>query len=156
MPTKPAPRVNHLAAIHIAQKALGLTNEDASALKLAVTGQASSKDMTAQQRARYLAHLSNLQGRSAPAPKRSVAARSPDDAQDARWRKARALWHELALLGAVHVDADGALMAYVTRQTKVSAWRFLNGYQVNSVIEALKNWQARVMQSTQQEAPHAG
>ena len=151
-----APRANHLAAIHMAQKALGLTTEDAAALKLAVTGQASSKDMTAQQRARYLAHLSNLQGRSAPAPKRSVAARSPDDAQDARWRKARALWHELALLGAVHVDADGALMAYVTRQTKVSAWRFLNGYQVNSVIEALKNWQARVSQSTQQEAPHAG
>ena len=156
MPTKPAPRQNHLAAIHMAQKALGLTTEDAAALKLAVTGQASSKDMTAQQRARYLAHLSNLQGRSAPAPKRSVAARSPDDAQDARWRKARALWHELALLGAVHVDADGALMAYVTRQTKVSAWRFLNGYQVNSVIEALKNWQARVSQSTQQETPHAG
>ena len=156
MPTKPAPRQNHLAAIHMAQKALGLTTEDAAALKLAVTGQASSKDMTAQQRARYLAHLSNLQGRMAPAPKRSVAARSPDDAQDARWAKARALWHALHLAGVVHTDTDGALMQYVMRQTKVSAWRFLNGHQVNSVIEALKNWQARVSQSTQQEAPHAG
>lgn len=154
-----APRQNHLAAIHMAQKALGLTNEDAAALKLAVTGQSSSKDMTAQQRARYLAHLSNLQGRMAPAPKRSVAARSPDDAQDARWRKARAIWHELAVLGVVHTDTDTSLMHYVMRQTKLSAWRFLNGYQVNSVIEALKNWQARVMQPTQsaeQEAPHAG
>ena len=160
MPTKPAPRQNHLAAIHIAQKALGMTAEDARALKISITGQASAKDMTAQQRARYLAHLSNLQGHvqgaRAPAPKRSVAARSPDDAQDSRWRKARALWHALALLGVVHTDTDAALMQYVMRQTKVSAWRFLNGYQVNSVIEALKNWQARITQMTQSETPHAG
>lgn len=149
MPTKPAPRQNHLAAIHIAHKSLGLTADDAVALKMAITGQASAKDMTAQQRARYLAHLSGLQGRCAPSPKRSVAARSPDDAQDARWAKARALWHALAAAGAVHTDTDGALMQYVMRQTKVSAWRFLNGYQVNSVIEALKNWQARVTRGTQ-------
>lgn len=157
MPKAAAPRANHLAAIHMAQKALGMTKEDAAALKLTITGQASSKDMTAQQRARYLAHLASLQGRAAPVhPKRSAQARSVDDPQDSRWAKARALWHALHLAGAVHTDTDAALLAYVKRQTRVEHWRFLNGYQVNSVIEALKNWQARVMQSTQQETPHAG
>lgn len=152
---KPVPRQNHLAAIHMAQKALGLSSDDAAALKLAVTGQASSATMTAAQRAHYLAHLSGLQGRPAPSARRSVAARSPDDEQDARWGKARALWHALHLAGAVRVDTDAALMTYVTRQTKVSAWRFLNGYQVNSVIEALKNWHARVTQATQSAQPAA-
>lgn len=43
---RPASRNNDLAAIHIATKALGLTTEDAQALKLHVTGKASAKDMT--------------------------------------------------------------------------------------------------------------
>lgn len=147
-----APRANHLAAIHIAHKSLGLSHDDAISLKLAITGQASSKDMTAQQRARYLAHLAGLQGLRPTVPhtsaKRSPAARSADDPADARWLKARALWHSLAALGTVHTDTDAALMAYVKRQTRVEHWRFLNGYQVNTVIEALKNWHARVTQQT--------
>ncbi len=147
-----APRANHLAAIHIAHKALGLSVDDAISLKLAITGRASSKDMTAQQRARYLAHLAGLQGLRPTVPhasaKRSPAARSVDDPQDARWLKARALWHALAAAGVVHTNTDAALMQYVKRQTRVEHWRFLNGYQVNAVIEALKNWQARLEQQT--------
>lgn len=142
-----APRQSHLAAIHMAQKALGLSAEDASALKLAVTGKASSADMSAAQRSQYLAHLSGLQERAgliAPRQaKRPYVQRSVDDAQDERWGKARALWHALSDAGVVHTNTDAALMAYVKRQTHMEAWRFLNGYQVNAVIEALKKWCVR-------------
>ncbi|MCB8748328.1 regulatory protein GemA [Rhodoferax sp. U2-2l] len=148
---KPAPRQNHLAAIHMAQKALGLSAEDASALKLHVTGQASSATMTALQRKQYLAHLAGLQERAALArgekpaytPKRDPRHRSLDDADDERWQKARALWHALAGAGVVRVDTDAALTAYVKGKIKVDAWRFLNSYQVNQVIEMLKQWCVR-------------
>ena len=150
---KPAPRQSHLAAIHMAQKALGLSADDAQALKLAVTGMASSADMGAAQRAQYLAHLSGLQERAgliAPRPgKRPVVQRSAQDDQDERWGKARALWHALAVAGVVHTDTDAALQAYVKRQTKLEHWRFLNGYQVNAVIEALKKWCLRSDVSTE-------
>lgn len=143
----PVPRQSHLAAIHVAQKALGLSADDASALKLAITGKASSADMSEAQRKKYLAHLSGLQERAgliAPRPqKRTYVQRNADDDQDERWGKARALWHALAAADVVHTNTDAALMAYVKRQTKLEHWRFLNSYQVNSVIEALKKWCTR-------------
>lgn len=150
--TKPDIRQSHLAAIHMAQKALHLSKEDASALKFSVTGKYSAADMTGLQRRQYLAHLSNLQARDAVAqgtkpayvPKRPPEQRSVDDDQDARWNKARALWAALATAGHVHTDTDAALMAYVARQTKIDHWRFLNSYQITSVIEALKRWIRRV------------
>lgn len=149
---------NHLAAIHIAHKALGLSADDAVALKLSVTGVASAGDMTTQQRKRYLAHLADLQARAAlqrgdkPAytPKRPPLHRTIDDDQDERWHKARALWAALATAGVVHTNTDAALMAYVQRQAKVTHWRFLNSYQVNNVIEALKRWCVRVGVPTQE------
>jgi hypothetical protein len=104
--------------------------------------------MSALQRKQYLAHLSGLQERAgliAPRPnKRPYVQRSADDSQDERWGKARALWHALAQAGAVRIDTDAALQAYVKRQTKLEHWRFLNGYQVNGVIEALKKWCKRL------------
>lgn len=145
-------RQAHLAAIHIAQKALRLTTEDAQALKSAVTGVASAGAMTPAQRRKYLAHLSTLQARQAVAqggkpayqPERPAHHLAVDDAQDDRWHKARFIWANLARAGHVHTDTDAALMAYVKRQAHVEHWRFLNTVQINSVIEALKRWAARV------------
>ena len=147
-----ATRQGHLAAIHMAQKALGLSADDASALKLAVTGKASAADMTDAQRKKYLAHLSGLQARVAVAAGQQPAWQSPRkptqraaaDDQDDRWHKARALWSALARAGHVHTDTDAALMAYVSRQVKVAHWRFLNTAQINTVIEAIKRWCLRV------------
>lgn len=145
-------RQAHLAAIHIAQKALRLTTEDAQALKSAVTGVASAGAMTPAQRRKYLAHLSTLQARQAVAqggkpayqPDRALAQRSGDDPGDQRWHKARMLWTLLADAGHVHVNTDAALIAYARRQTHVEHWRFLNDAQITSVIEALKRWCRRV------------
>ncbi|MDP3652428.1 MAG: regulatory protein GemA [Rhodoferax sp.] len=146
--SKPAPRQSHLAAIHMAQKALGISADDAISIKLHVTGKASAADMSAPQRQMYLAHLSGLQASQALArgekpaytPQRAPQHRAIDDDQDERWSKARALWGALATAGVVRTNTDAALMAYVKRQTKVDAWRFLNSHQVNTVIEALKRW----------------
>ena len=146
--TKPATHKNHLAAIHIAFNALGLTQDDACALKQSVTGVASAKDMTVQQRKRLLARLAELQANAAKAkgetpayvPKRNSLYRTVDDDQDDRWAKARVLWAALATAGHVHTDTDAALMAWVKRQTRSDHWRFLNSHQVNTVIESLKKW----------------
>lgn len=152
---------NHLAAIHIAFKALGISKDDACALKQAVTGVASAGDMSEQQRRRLLAHLANLQaGRAtqrgekpAYVSKRPALERSVDDRSDERWHKARMLWRVLADAGHVHTGTDAALMAYVQRQTHMDHWRFLNGHQINEVIEALKRWCKRVDVPTE-AAPH--
>ena len=133
------------------QKALHLERDDATALKLAVTGVASAADMTLAQRRQYLAHLSALQARAAVAAgqkpawqkQRPASNQALADDGDDRWFKARALWGALATAGEVHTNTDAALMAYVTRQTKLAHWRFLNTFQITSVIESLKRWCAR-------------
>lgn len=140
---------NHLAAIHMAHKALGLSKDDALALKMEIVGVESARDMTEQQRRRYLHHLSRLQSKQnglpqpAPISPRNAVQRSVDDPKDARWGKARALWHVLATQGKVKTDTDAALIGFVSRQTGMDAWRFLNSYQVNEIIESLKRWVAR-------------
>lgn len=147
MATKPT-RVQHLAAIHISEKALRLNREDAAVLKTQVTGVASSGDMNASQRAHYLAHLAVLQAKAAEArgekpayqPKRPALVRNIDDSADAQWGKARALWHVLAVAGQVRIDADEALQTYATNQSGVSAWRFMTQPQITHIIESLKKW----------------
>lgn len=159
---KPAPRQSHLAAIHMAQKALGISADDAVSIKLHVTGKASAADMSALQRQVYLAHLSGLQASRALArgekpaytPKRRPLYRTVDDDQDERWGKARALWGALATAGVVRINTDAALLEWVKGQTKLDAWRFLNSYQINILIESLKHWCVRAnvsMQSTRGE-----
>lgn len=146
--TTPAPRQNHLAAIHMAQKALGLSAEDAVALKRSVVGVASAADMTAPQRRQYLAHLAVLQASAATArgekpayaPKRPTLVRNIEDAGDYQWGKARAMWHALAVAGQVRANTDTALQAYAKRQTGVDAWRFMTQPQITKVIESLKKW----------------
>ena len=144
---QPAPREkNYLAAIHIAQKSLSLSKDDAEALKLQIVGVASAAGMSDAQRRRYLAHLTKLQERAGlrtavpAAGARPPLQRAIADGADERWAKARTLWALLAQAGQVRTDTDAALMAYVQRQTHLEHWRFLNSYQVNTVIESLKRW----------------
>lgn len=53
-------RAVDIKAIHAMQRELGLQGDDAEALKLSVTGVASSADMNDLQRAKYRAHLQRL------------------------------------------------------------------------------------------------
>lgn len=147
-PAKAANRKADLATIHILQKECGLDKDAAEALKIAITGIASSADMSFEQRSKYIGHLKRLKAAKSAKPSTYTAPRPPrdrsaDDEHDERWSKARVLWSLLARHGEVRVDTDRALMAYVTRQTRVEHWRFLNGHQINTVIESLKAWCAR-------------
>ncbi len=136
----PRDRRADLAAIHMIEKELyGADRDAARDLKLQVIGKASSGDMTDAERRSYLKHLHSVQKRTT----RPAARRSADDQRDDRWGKARALWTALVAAGHVRVDTDAALLSYVKRQTGVEQWRWLNGYQINAVIESLKKWIAR-------------
>lgn len=92
MTVKPENRQNHLAAIHMAQKALCLSADDATALKLAVTGVASAADMTASQRRQYrpsgrlASPAAVAQGREA-----LLSAQAPGTRAQQRRRRGRAL-----------------------------------------------------------------
>lgn len=136
---KPRDYKKDIRSIHALQRELGLLDDDARALKIQVTGKASSKDMTDRQRARFISHLLKLKDKQ-----RKQLHRSQADQQDARWDKARLLWSALHDAGAVRSNTDAALNSYVKRITKVDAWRWLNTYQINTVLEALKKWCERV------------
>ena len=148
--------MNHIATIHVLKAQCKLSDEDYRALLVQLTGKDSCKAMHATQLAQVRTHLDNLAVRLGvatakpafvPNPKftrqRAAGKRSDSDAQDERWAKARTLWAQLAAAGKVQADTDAALLAYVKRQTQLEAWRFLNGYQINMVVESLKRWLAR-------------
>lgn len=146
--TRPANRAADIATIHVLQKQLGITKDDAEALKRQLTGKASSADMSDAQRRRVIGHLRKLESHQkaigaalrVPAGNRQPADRAVDDPSKTRWEKARVLWSLLARAGEVKNDTDAALQAYAKRQTGVEQWRWLNGYQINTVIESLKRW----------------
>ncbi|WP_186270315.1 regulatory protein GemA [Burkholderia gladioli] len=138
----PRDRRADLAAIHIVEKALSMDRDAARDLKLQVIGKESSADMSDAERRRYLSHLKAIQ-KAQTGSARPTVHRSADDKQDDRWAMARALWAALAQAGHVRVDTDAALLSYVKRQTGVEQWRWLNGYQINAVIESLKKWASR-------------
>lgn len=140
---------NHIAAIHVLKSKLRLSDDDYRALLKTLTGQASSKDMTPGQRRAVRDHMQNLAERMgvvqptarrphAPAKFAQVkAAASPKE------RKVWALWHQLGRDGVVHNTSAAALHAWVERTVHVSALRFANDAQLDTLIEALKAWQQR-------------
>jgi phage gp16-like protein len=148
--------MNHIAAIHTLKSKIKMAEGDYRFLLSQLTGKDTCKTMNPVELAKVRQHFDNLAVRMGavaakpvfvPNPKftrqRAVGKRSDSDAADERWAKARTLWAQLAQAGKVQMDTDAALLAYVKRQTQLEAWRFLNGYQINMVIESLKRWAAR-------------
>ncbi|HDR9585248.1 TPA: regulatory protein GemA [Burkholderia stabilis] len=140
-----------LARIHVAKTQLGMDDETYRAMLRSVAGVDSARNLSPTGATTVLKHLERSGFRpttparpARPASHRPAARRSADDQHDERWSKARALWTALAAAGHVRVDTDAALLSYVKRQTGVEQWRWLNGYQINAVIESLKKWVARV------------
>jgi hypothetical protein len=136
-------RLADLKQIHALQREIGLSADDASALKLTLTGVASSGDMSAPQRAKLLAHLRGLALRAGPKAgkaRRSVHKRA---AWNPKHKLVWALWQQLADAGKVTDRRAGALGAYVKRQTGVDQLAWINERQIDLVIESLKKWLAR-------------
>lgn len=132
------PRDRDLAQIHLAKKALGLTDEDYRALLARVGNVGSAADLDIAGRARVLREFERLGWRAQPTGKPK-----PKLCGEPQARKIRALWLALAAAGVVRNPDESALLAYVRRQGQVDRLEWLSVAAASKVIEALKRWCAR-------------
>ena len=139
---------NHTAAIHVLKSKLQLQDDDYRALLRALTQKTSTKDMRDRERQQVRDHMQALAERMGVvkpgrrrAPARSFAQAKAEASP--RERKVWALWNQLARDGVVHNPSATALNAWVERTVHVSALRFANDAQLDTLIEALKAWQQR-------------
>lgn len=146
---------NHTAAIHVLKSKLQLQDDDYRALLVTLTGKASSKGMTATEQTQVRDHMQRLaqrMGVAQPTTRRRPLTREQFDqvkkSANPRERKVWALWNQLARDGVLHNPSRAALNAWVERTVHVSALGFANSAQLDTLIEALKEWQKR-------GAPHA-
>ena len=139
---------NHIAAIHVLKSKLQLSDDDYRALLRNLTQKTSSKDLTDKERQAVRDHMQQLAERAGVAKplRRRATARTFAQAKAAaspRERKVWALWHQLHRDGKVHNPSRAALDAWVERTAHVSSLRFCNAAQLDTLIEALKDWQRR-------------
>lgn len=140
---------NHIAAIHVLKSKLQLSDDDYRALLGGLTQKTSTKDMSDHERQKVRDHMQGLGERMGvvkAAPRRSAAPRSfaaSKAAASPRERKVWALWNQLGRDGVVHNTSATALNAWVERTVHVSALRFANQAQLDTLIEALKAWKTR-------------
>ena len=135
---------NHIAAIHTLKGKLGLSDDDYRALLVNLTGKNSSKALGVQEQARVRDHMQALGERLGvlkPTRQRSFA--QTRAAASPRERKVWALWHQLYRDGKLRDNSAAALNAWVQRTVGVAALRFATGPMLDTLIEALKAWDAR-------------
>lgn len=132
----PANRKNDLAAIHIMQAKLGMTPDDAEALKRATTGICSSAAMSYEQRGKYRAVLTSLVNKGQPL-------QPPKEGWQAY--KIGQLWQQLGAIGALHRPDVASLRQFVLAMSSngVSDARFLQVKDAIKITEALKAWLKR-------------
>jgi len=142
--------------VHVAKRDLALDDETYRAMLMAVTGEASSADLTVPQLERVLDHMKRsgfTVRHKSPKDRPRDSAHPPGGlsrriAQDTQSRKIRALWLSLHDMGAVRNCSEAALGAYVRRITRCDALQWLDADQASHVIETLKKWQFRIQQKT--------
>lgn len=137
---------NHIAAIHVLKGQLRLSDDDYRALLKTLTGQASSKSLSAAQLVQVRDHMQRLAvqlklARPTRSQRNSFA--QSKNAASPRERKVWALWMQLHRDGVVQDASAPALNAWVKRQVGVDALRFATAPMLDALIEALKGWQAR-------------
>lgn len=156
----PAPaaagRNRDVAAIHVMKAQLRLSDDDYRALLRGQTGELSCSSMSAQQLRKVRLHLERLvhaagAGRAGRQRLSAEAFREAKERASPKERKAWALWHQLARDGQIEAATARSLDAFVARQVHVSALRFCNEAQLDTVIESLKGWVERAAQ--QKAAP---
>jgi phage gp16-like protein len=130
-------RDREIKLIHIAKRDLQLDDETYRAMLWSIARVRSAKDLDFTGRKKVLDHL------KARGFKVKAKASPSKNAPDSRWRKMRALWHELHKRQLVEHDTDEALRAFIKRLTGADDFRFLNNHQIHTVIESLKKWSTR-------------
>lgn len=129
-------RSQRIKAVHVARRALALTDESYRDVLRRVTNKDSAAKLTDRQLGMVLDEFKNLGWR--PKPRTSRRTRNPGS-NGAQLAKVRALWLSLYWLGEVNSNSDAALVAFVKRLTKREALQWLTPAQINQVIEALKD-----------------
>jgi len=125
---------NHVK-IQIAKKELDLDDDAYRDALQRATGKRSSKGMSHAQHLKVLTELRRLGWKPNFVKRRAGSANSVKSLHG----KSRALWISLYHLGVVRNSTDQALDAFVKRQTRIEALRFLDIRNTNRVIEALKD-----------------
>ncbi len=153
-----------IAKIHVAKKALRLSDELYRAIIARVTGgKRSSAALDAAERGRLLDELRRLGFQSARSPVRDLAslvkshrgtASSGRGKQPEAWvahephgaaqaRKIHLLWRKLGRAAKLRDASERGLRHFVRRQTGRDALEWLSAIEANDVIEGLKGWQRR-------------
>lgn len=132
-------REREIRLIHVAKRELRLDDETYRAMLFAVARVKSAKDLDWTGRKKVLDHM-KARGFKVRRGGNAPARRSHDDRRDARYGKARKLFSLLAEAGHIEANTDQAFNAYLKRQTGMEHWRFLNGFQINTLIESMKTW----------------
>lgn len=125
-------RRSMLAKVHIAQKQLGLSDDDYRAVLLRVAGRLSAGDCTDAELVKVLEEFA-AKGFSAKA--RAPGAKPADHPVA---RKARSLWIGLGSLGAIADASEPALEAFARRQLGCERMQWANAALGYKLIEALK------------------
>lgn len=131
-------RTTDLAKLHIAKKALALTDESYRALLHRIAGVDSAKDLDIAGRAKVLKEFERLGWK--PTATKKAGTRSIKPGQDAAAvRMLRGLWIELHQAGIVRDPGEAALAAFASRfGRRVSAVQWASSAQVRAAIEAAK------------------
>ncbi|WP_085025570.1 gp16 family protein [Ensifer aridi] len=130
-----------IAAMHVAKKQLGLDDDTYRAKLTNITGKASAKNMTEEERQKVLTVFRNEGFKPAENAPRSDGRAKLSGRYAA---KLQALWIAGYNLGLVENRDDAALVAFVKRQTGIDHVRFLRfPDDARKAVEALKGWIAR-------------
>ena len=129
-------RNKELAQIHVAKKALALTDDTYRALLVRVTGKDSTQHMSLTERSQVIAEFKRLGWD--PKPKRQHKQYA-----QALSRKLIMQWRDLYKSGHVTNKSNAALEAWVKGETGKSNPDWLDKAEANRLIEALKSWGKR-------------
>jgi phage gp16-like protein len=141
-------RRSMIGKVKMAQKQLGIVEDDYRAMLLRETGQVSAANCTEAQLGRMLDALK----RAGFTPVTKSGNRPTSETKTAR--KARALWISLYQLGVVHNANELALEAFAKRQLKVERLVWANDGQMFRLIEALKGMAEKAGWSQSVEGIH--
>lgn len=141
-----AARAKLIKLIHVARRDLAMEEDSYRAILRAKTGHASTADCNVVELERVIDHMKKA-GFKVRQPNKPGASRRPLSTADLD-SKIRAVWLQLHQLGAIGNPDESALAAYVKRVAGVDDLRFLRGQAAVKVLESLKQWGARVINSS--------
>lgn len=141
-------RMQLIRLIHVARNELNMQDEDYRTMLRGMTalgGKTSSADLGIKGLELVFDQL-KVRG-FVVRPKGVKPAHTRRMADDDKARLARHYWLCLRDAGVLRDPSEKALNSYVKRITKVDDLAWLNDKQMNKVIESLKNWVDRTIQS---------